>query len=166
MKQSSWSRYNPRFTSASDPNEDGLLQEIQNIIPPPPYHIELAHINESHFDRIQPPSCYTLPLLSGHETTKNQNEPSDTNRVSLSSFPPQPACLLRYLWLYFIAIVYNIVYSVSCVYIDIRLILSFLWQWTCTRTCDHARTYPMPTPKGSRLYAIGGLDWARRRDVV
>ena len=49
MKQST-------FTSASDPNEGGLLQEIQNIIPPPPYHIELAHISESHFDHI-----YVIP---------------------------------------------------------------------------------------------------------
>ena len=46
-----------------------------STIPPPPYHTELAHIHESHFNRIQPPLCYTLPLLSGHETTNTRMNP-------------------------------------------------------------------------------------------
>ena len=71
-----WCRYKPRFSSADTQlNDNGLLQEIRSIIPPAPYHIELAHINESHFDRIQPPSCYTPPVLSGHETTNTRMNP-------------------------------------------------------------------------------------------
>ena len=68
-----WSRYKPRFTSATHLND--MLQEIRSIIPPPPYHIELAHIADSHFDRIQPPSCYTPPALSGHETANTRMNP-------------------------------------------------------------------------------------------
>ena len=71
-----WCRYKPRFSSADTQLNNGLLQKISSIIPPAPYHIELAHINESHFDRIQPPSCYIAPVFY-LDMRQHQNEPSN-----------------------------------------------------------------------------------------
>ena len=60
LNYSKYGRYKP-VTSVIHLDGDG---EIRSIIPPPPCHIELAHIASSHFDRIHPPSSlHILPNL-------------------------------------------------------------------------------------------------------
>ena len=42
---------------------------IREILPPPPYHIELAHVSNSHFDRVVQPPSFKEPVLQGKNSS-------------------------------------------------------------------------------------------------
>lgn len=56
-------------------SRQSVLFKIRKLIPLPPYHLELSHISQSHFDHIVPPTSYLEPLLRGVEKSNTSSTP-------------------------------------------------------------------------------------------